>query len=320
MEHKYQKDLQVWYKKMTQKDIDLSNPQTFNEKIQWLKLYDSTPIKTQLTDKYLVRDWIKEKIGSEYLIPLLGVYDNFDEINFDELPNKFIIKCNHGSGYNIIVRNKNNLDKQDAKQKINKWMSENFAFHAGYELHYFNIKPKIIIEKFIEEIEQNLYDYRFLCFDGKVEQIWLDINSGTQEHKRNIYDTHWNKLDVRVKWPEIEETILKPDNLTEMIKLAEILSKNFCMVRVDLFNVNNKIYFGEMTFTSMSGLGEFYPPNWDYTLGKMIKLPKRYFDVDNGKYYNTHRILNKVFSIAQKNNKIIYKICGIKFSFKNKKK
>ena len=143
-------DLKKWYFRQTKRNLNIENPQTYNEKLQWLKIFNALPIKTQLADKYLVREWIKEKIGGEYLVPILGVYDSVNEINFDNLPNQFVIKCNHGSGYNLIVKDKSNLNIPEVKTRINKWMHENFAFNCGFELHYRDIKPKIIIEKFID--------------------------------------------------------------------------------------------------------------------------------------------------------------------------
>ena len=181
--------LRKFFYARTKKHLNLDNPQTFNEKIQWMKLYDSTPIKTRLADKYLVRDWVKEKIGEEYLIPLLGVYDKFEDINFDKLPNQFVIKCNHGCGYNIIVKDKSKLDLVDTKAKLDKWMNENFAFKVGLELHYRDIKPKIIIEKFIENKGTNdLYDYKFWCFDGKVKYIQFLSERNLDGLKMAFYD------------------------------------------------------------------------------------------------------------------------------------
>ena len=153
----------VYYKK---KSLNIDNPKT-NEKIKWLKLYDSTPKKTYLTDKYLVRRWIKKKIGEEYLIPLIGVYDKFEDINFKNLPKDFVIKCNHGCGYNIIVKDKFSLNLTIVKSKIDKWMDENYAFKNGLELQYRDIKPKIIIEKYMDDNTGDLRDYKFHCFNGK---------------------------------------------------------------------------------------------------------------------------------------------------------
>ncbi len=297
-----------WYKNVHKKPLNLDNPRTFNEKIQWLKLYDSTPLKTRLADKYLVREWVKEKIGEEYLIPLLGVYDRFEDIDFDKLPNQFVIKCNHGSGYNIIVKDKSSLDLAEAKQKIDMWMQDNFAFHS-MELHYRDIQPKIVIEKYMDEIGDALYDYRFFCFNGKVKQIWLDIFSGTPNHKRKIYDTNWNELNITVKWPRLETDVEKPHNLEKMIRLAEKMSEGFALVRVDFYDVNDKIYFGEMTFTSMSGTGKFEPEIEDLKLGKLITLPKLAYNIDTGEYYklpkNYHK---KLLKKTQPQSLISYKL------------
>ena len=281
----YKDLLSQWYMQTMHEPLDLDNPRTFNEKLQWLKIYNALPIKTRLADKYLVRDWVKEKIGEQYLIPLLGVYDKFEDIDFAKLPNQFVIKCNHGSGWNIIVTDKSKLDLNDAKTKLDKWLNTNFAFLCGYELHYRDIKPKIIIEKYMEELGTALYDYRFFCCDGKVQQIWVDVFSGTPQHKRKIYDTKWKELNFTVKWPRLESNIEKPKNLDKMISLAETMAEGFALVRVDFYDVNNHIYFGEMTFTSMSGTGKFSSSQAELELGSKIKLPKLAYDIDSGKYY-----------------------------------
>ncbi|WP_428074354.1 glycosyltransferase [Candidatus Avelusimicrobium aviculae] len=283
------KQLQSWFLNMTGRYLNLDHPRTFNEKIQWLKLYDSTPLKTRLADKYLVREWIKEKIGEQYLIPLIGVYDKFDDIDFDKLPNQFVIKCNHGSGWNIIVKDKSQLNLAEAKEKIDKWMATDYSTLWGFELHYRNIVPKIIIEKYIEEMASALYDYRFFCSYGDVKQIWLDVYSGTPNHKRKIYDRNWNELNITVKWPRLETPVEKPQKLADMIHFAEILSKEFSLVRVDFYLINDHIYFGEMTFTSMSGIGLFNPEKEDLKLGNMIKLPELAYNIETGEYYKLPR-------------------------------
>jgi hypothetical protein len=160
----YEAKLKKWWKKKMKSPINFDNPKTFNEKIQWLKLYDSTPIKILLSDKYKVRDYIAKKIGKEYLNTLYGVYDTFEDINFNILPNKFVIKCNHGSGYNIIVKDKSKLNLKVIKEKLDKWMNENFALAYGLELHYRDIKPKIIIEKYLDDGTGDLRDYKITCF------------------------------------------------------------------------------------------------------------------------------------------------------------
>lgn len=283
----YKKDLEAWYKRVMKQELNLDNPKTFNEKIQWLKLYDSTPIKTRLADKYLVRDWVKEKIGEQYLVPLLGVYDKFEDIDFAKLPDRFVIKCNHGCGWNIIVKDKSKLDLAEVKQKLDKWMHENFAFKFGYELHYRDIQPKIIIEKFIEnQKSHDLYDYKFWCFNGKVEYIQFLSERNISELKMAFYDRDWNKQTFVYSHPLDKKNIQKPDNLKQMLMLAEKLSEGFPYVRVDFYRLDNgTLYFGEMTFTSASG-DCIWNEKWiNNYFGNLIKLPKLAYDIDSGKYY-----------------------------------
>jgi len=295
--NKYAKLLEKWYYNITKQHLNLNDPKTFNEKIQWSKLFDSTPIKTKLADKYLVRDWIKEKIGEKYLIPLLGVYDKFEEINFNELPNQFVIKCNHGCGYNIIVKDKTKIDLSEIKNKINKWMNENFALKYGLELHYSNIPHKIIIEKYIEnKTSHDLYDYKFWCFDGKVKYIQFLSERNLDGLKMAFYDLNWNKQDFVYSYPLDSKTIEKPNNLDQMIELAEILSKNFNHVRVDFYRMDDgTIYFGEMTFTSASGIGKWNKEEANYYLGELFKLPKLTYDINIKKNIKLLHKKNKYF-------------------------
>ncbi len=271
----YPSALKKWYQWATGDILDLDNPITFNQKIQWLKLYDSTPLKTLLADKYLARDWIAEKIGEEYLVPLLGIWDNAYDIDFDALPDKFALKCNHGSGWNVIVSDKHNLDIEKTRKDLTKWIRTNFAFYSGFEMHYMNIPPKIIAEKYLES-KNGLIDYRFYCFNGEPKQVWVDIFSGTPNHLRCIYDTDWNKLDMQCGWPDGSKYLSeKPINYEKMIELSKVLSQGFAFVRVDFFENDGKLYMGEMTFTPMSGAGKFDPQSWDYELGKLLTLPKK---------------------------------------------
>ena len=266
--------LKRWYKKRTGKVLNLDNPQTFNEKIQWLKLYDNSPLKTKLADKYLVREWIAEKIGEDYLIPLLGVWDSFDEIDFDKLPDKFVLKANHGCAWNIIVKDKSKFDKKKAKKKFDKWMKRNYAYRAGFEMQYKDIPPKITAEAFISDSKGELNDYKILCFNGKPEFIWID--QGRYTHRtENIYDTKWNLQPFLLTYENSKEEVPPPENLEKMIELAETLSKDFALVRVDFYNVDGKIYFGEMTFTSASGVDVFKPEEYNLKLGQMLKLPPK---------------------------------------------
>lgn len=275
---KYPEVLKKMYKKKIGKELNLENPTSYNEKIQWSKLYDSRPIKTKLSDKYLVRDWIEDKIGQEYLIPLLGVWDQFDEIDFDALPNQFVLKANHGSGWNIIVRDKEKLDKAQAKIKFDKWLKKNFAFY-GLEMQYKDIKPKIIAEKYIvlEDIN-DLPDYKFFCFHGKVFCLYTMIDY-TFDHSKGqlgFFDRDYKLLPYhRLDFKPIREQVSKPKNFDKMVELAEHLSQGFEHVRVDFYNLNGKIYFGEMTFTNACGFSVFVPDEFDYIMGKEWKLPSK---------------------------------------------
>ena len=272
-EDQYPKELAEWYHNKTGKYLNLNNPKTFNEKIQWLKLYDSTPLKTRLADKYLVRDWVKEKIGEEYLIPLLGVYEKFDDIDFRDLPNQFVIKTNHGSGWNMVVKSKEDLNYENTKMLFDTWMSKNFAFEYGLELHYKNIQPKIVIEKYIDELDSDILDYRFFCFNGVPGYVWVDSGSGTQDHKRNIYNMNWEQQNYKVNYPLIDTPITKPETFEKMVELAESLSENFCFVRIDFYSVKGKIFFGEMTFTPQSGTGKWEDERINLAYGELIHLP-----------------------------------------------
>ena len=272
----YESELKLWYKKHMNEDLDLDNPKTFNEKIQWLKLYDSTPIKTLLADKYLVKNYIKEKIGEQYIIPILKVWDSYEDINFDSLPNKFVLKANHGSGMNIIIHDKKKYNIETIRNTAKRWMNINFAFVSGFELHYMNIKPKIIAEKYIDNNNGDLYDYKSYCFDGRVESIAF-VSGFKKERRLAIYDTEWNRLNYTTNtYPEFDYEIPKPKKLKEMIKISQLLSKGFALVRVDLYILNNgDIKFGELTFTPTSGTYVFSPLNQNRIFGDLIKLPPK---------------------------------------------
>ncbi len=274
-ESQYPEALCKWYYQNTGHFLNLIDPKTFNEKIQWLKLYDSTPLKTQLADKYLSREWVGSRIGEEYLVPLLGVWDSFDEINFDYLPKQFVLKTTHGSGMNYFVTDKAAFDKDDARDKINRWMSMNYAFLNGFELHYMNVKPRIIAEQFISN-KDGLIDYRFYCFNGHPAFLFVDKYSGTKNHIRSIFDMSWIPMNMRATWPDGGEQLAEcPKSFDKMKELSAILSREFAFVRVDFFEVDEKLYVGEMTFTPMAGKCDFDPPEWDYTLGKMLILPPK---------------------------------------------
>lgn len=271
----YAEELKLWYERVTTEPLDLEHPKTFNEKIQWLKLYDTTPLKTLLADKYLVREWVKEKIGEKYLVPLLGVWEHFDEINFDCLPDQFVLKTNHGSGWNLIVRCKSDMDLKSSAEKFDQWLKRNYAFVYGLELQYMNVPPKILAETYIADLDGEILDYRFFCFNGKPVYVWVDIGSGTTHHKRNIYDINWNLQSYKVNYPLIEPAPEKPTTFDEMVECASKLSKDFAFVRIDFYSVNGRVYFGEMTFTPQSGTGKWEDPEQNSIYGDLIKLPPK---------------------------------------------
>lgn len=256
------------------KKINLKNPQTFNEKLQWLKLHDHNILYTYMVDKYKVKEYVSNIIGNKYIVDTLGTYNKFNEINFDILPNKFVIKTTHDSGGIVIVKDKRKINIRKVKRKINKHLRKNYYYHSR-EWPYKNVKPKIIIEKYIEDNnDKELRDYKFFCFNGKVKFFKVDFDRFTNHHA-NYYDVELNLLPFGEKnyLPDREKKIIIPDNINEMIDLAEKLSKNITFVRVDFYNVNGKIYFGEMTFYPASGFGKFEPDEWDEKIGDMLELP-----------------------------------------------
>ena len=254
-------------------ELNIEKPQKYSEKIQWLKLYDNNNNRTLLTDKAAVRDWIADKIGEEYLIPVIGIYESSAEIEWDKLPEKFVIKLNHGSGWNIIVKDKKKMKVKSIVKQINEWLALDYGFWNAFEIHYSPIKPKIVIEKYVVDSEGKLNDYKFLCFDGQVKYCWVDFDRDTN-HKRNVYDEKW----VLQEWNQrnygnYEGTVECPKNYDVMWNLVGKLCEGFRHVRVDLYNVDGKIYFGEMTFTNGSGFEGIFPVEYEYVLGNMIKLP-----------------------------------------------
>lgn len=263
------------YQRRMDKTLNLDNPITYTEKVQWLKLYDSTMEKTIWTDKIQAKELAAELIGEEYIVKLLhnGV-KSLDEIDFSILPDKFVIKTNHGSGTYKIIKNKNKfLNSSEyyiTKKRFEKFLQLDFGFDDAFELHYSAIEPLIFIEEYIEPQSKNYVEYSFLCFDGKTE--YIRVKTVSDKDYINIYDLNWNLLDVKYGH-EIYPQVAKPNNLDELINLSNKLCKDFSHVRVD-FNVNkNKIYFGELTFTGTSGIFKIQPPEFDKILGDLIKLP-----------------------------------------------
>lgn len=255
------------------RQLDWNNLRTYTEKMQWDKLFNINPLKVTLSDKYCVRKWIEEKIGSEYLIPLLGVWSNSSEIVFETLPNKFVLKTNCGSGDVIIVRDKSKLSQHDIKlirAKLDYYIGCDFGA-ISYELHYSLIKPCIIAEKYINSGEEDIPDYKFICFNGIVYYCWVDIGRYTN-HSRHVYDTVWNFQQWNQMYEIKDVGIARPKNYDKMLELVGVLCADFPHVRVDLYNVNGRIYFGEMTFTNGSGLDIIEPYEMDLHLGSLWNI------------------------------------------------
>lgn len=266
--------LKIYYEYYTKKKLNLDRPVEFNEKIQWLKAYFQHDILTQLVDKYAVREYIKEIIGSEYLNEIIGVYHKFEEIPFHTLPEQFVIKGTHGCNFNLIVKDKSQLDMKMTKKKIQKWLGRNYYYKSGLEWAYKNVPPRIIIEKYLEEKnKENLSDYKFFCFNGKPKYIQVDHEISNIK-TRAFLDTKWNKLELTKGKIQLHtETIEKPSNLEEMLVFSEKLSGSFPFVRVDFYSVNGKTVFGEMTFYPSDGRNDFQPEQYNKILGDLIKLP-----------------------------------------------
>ncbi len=268
--------LKILYKNRIGKKLDLKNPNTFNEKLQWLKLYDRNPDYTKMVDKYEAKKYISNLIGEEYIIPTLGVYNNFDEIDFDKLPNEFVMKCTHDSGGNIICKDKTKLDFKVVREKIERCLKRNY-YNVGREWPYKNVKPRIIVEKYMEDkAQEELKDYKFMSFNGKVKCSFVCSDRyGEDGLKVDFYDLEWNKMPFQRHYPNSKENIQKPKNYELMIQLAEKLSNGIPFVRVDFYEINGKVYFGELTFFPGSGFEEFTPEKYDRILGDMLELPKK---------------------------------------------
>lgn len=253
---------------------DLQNPQTFNEKLQWLKLHDRNPLYTTLVDKYAVRQYIADKIGEEYLIPLVGgPWKNADEIDFDALPEQFVLKCNHDSGGVIICKDKSKLDVEAARAKLNKRLGVNY-YYANREWPYKNVEPCIIAEQYMADGNGELTDYKFFCFNGKADSVMVCIDRNIGEPKFYFFDREWNLLRYNQRGKNAPEDFKLPrvDEIGEMFELANKLCAEMPFIRVDLYLVQGKIYFGELTFFSESGYDNLIVPESDLYLGDLLKL------------------------------------------------
>lgn len=255
--------------------LNFDHPQTFNEKLQWLKLYDRRLDYITMVDKYMVKDYVACKIGMEHIIPTYGVYDSFDEIDFDKLPHQFVLKCTHDSGGLVICKDKSSLNKDMAKKKLHSTLERNY-YWAGREWPYKDVERKIIAEKLIGGGKNEPRDYKIFCFNGQPRIYKIDVDRFTN-HRANYYTTSGELLPFdEVLCPRCENVSVEiPSNMDEMLEIARKLSEGIPFVRVDLYNIDGAIFFGELTFYPASGFGVFAPPEWDLKIGDMLKLPTK---------------------------------------------
>lgn len=273
------------------KKLDLNNPKTFNEKLQWIKLYDRKPQYTVMVDKYLVKKYVADLIGSQYIIPTLGVWERFEQINFAKLPDQFVLKCTHDSGGLVICKDKNKLNFDEVRKKINKCLKKNYYWH-GREWPYKDVKPRIIAEKYMEdsknhenqnEFEGSLTDYKFYCFNGKMKMMMMGSNRFTKKATTfDYFDEDFNWLEITWGYPRSEQKPKKPQNFEKMKELAERLSEGLTEARIDFYQSNEKIYFGEITFFDGSGMDIIEPEEMNYKMGEWLRLPENV----NGKNIN----------------------------------
>ena len=268
--------LQFLYFRRLHKFINFKNPKTFNEKLQWLKIYNRRSEYTVMADKLLMKEYVRAKVGTEVMgggtIQTIGVWNRFEEIDFDTLPESFVLKCTHDSGSVCICKNKKEFNKKAARDKLSDALKMNY-YLPGREWVYKNIEPKIIAEPYMtDESGTELKDYKFHCFAGRVEYVQVDFGRFTK-HGRNVYDRDWNFVDVVMQYPnDINHIIRKPAQLEEMISMAEKLSAEIPYLRVDFYIINAKIYVGEMTFYHECGTEKVSPPEFDYKLGDLIRI------------------------------------------------
>ncbi len=270
------KTLELLFRLKVGHKLDLDNPKTYNEKLQWIKLYDKNELMTKCCDKYTVREYIESCGCSESLNDLYWQGYDPEDIPFDSLPNKFVIKVTHGSSFNIICNDKRKLDRRGTIKKLNKWLKAKFIPCYG-EWFYGVEKPRVIVEKYLEnEDDSPLFDYKFFCFNGEPKLIYIDTWRDN-EHHVNAYDTEFNLLpSVKLGFEnDLISNIKKPENLDMMLDYARNLSKPFPHVRVDLYNVNNNIVFGELTFTKGAGFSKIEPHSFDVTMGSWLELPPK---------------------------------------------
>lgn len=254
--------------------LNLKNPKTFNEKLQWLKINDRKAIYTTMADKYSARQFIQNKYGKEYLIPLLGIWNKFDEIDFEKLPNQFVIKCTHDSASTYICKDKSKLNIKKLKKHCNKHLKKSYYYYAR-EWPYKNITPRIICEKYmINKNKKRGIEYKLICIQGKVQIIYARVNNEPPKGTTlNFFDTNWNELPLKLGFDSTSEVIKKPVNLSKMIEIAEEISKDIIFIRVDFYEIDNKLYIGELTFYPHAGWLNIDYDETTRALDELLQLP-----------------------------------------------
>ena len=269
-EKDYKEELQDMYFEFMGREMNWQTPRTYTEKINWEKLYARDARKTKLVDKYLVREWVRERIGEEHLTRLYGVWDDADDINFDILPDAFVLKANNGSGRNIVVKDKAQIDRQQVCRQLHEWKNNNIAYKL-LEYQYKDVIPKVICEEYLEGVAESVYDYNIFCFHGEPVYIWCIKGSHKPDCKASFYTKEWEMMPFSFGYPKDNVVAPKPDKLEEMLALSRVLSRDFQHVRVDWYNLpDGRVLFGEMTFSTWGGLQRIEPYEYDIKLGELI--------------------------------------------------
>ena len=262
------------FKKRLGREVNLKNPVKYNDKLQWLKLNWYDPMATKCADKYEVREIVKERIGEQYLNELIAVYESVDEIDIDKLPDKFVLKGTHGSGFNIICKDKSKMNWDEEFKKMRRWLRTNY-YLQNREWVYKDIQPRIICEEFlVQDDGDELRDYRFFCFNGRPKFITVDFSiTEKQKTRRNLYGLEWNLMDAEISYPkETNIQVEKPEKLEEMIELSKKLSSGFPHARVDFYYIDKRVIFGEITFFHQSGMGRINPEEFEVDMGNWLEL------------------------------------------------
>lgn len=269
--------LKLKWKRIMGYSLNLKDPRSYNEKLQWLKLYDRRPEYTTMVDKYAVKKYVADIIGAEYIIPTLAVYDSVEDIDYEALPSSFVLKCTNDSGGVVICRDKNSFDRADAEKILRKSLKNNFYWQTR-EWPYKNVKPRIIAEQYMEDSKNHdLKDYKLFCFDGEMKALFIasDRQNRNEETKFDFFDSNYKHLEILNGHPKAETCPAIPQTINIMKALANKLSKGIPHLRVDFYEINGKVYFGELTFFHWSGLVPFEPKDWDFTFGEWLRLPEK---------------------------------------------